>query len=70
MQWLMDSVGIIHKVEYPASCLLETIKDSGDLDLHKPHKDPGKLTYVNDILKVQWIGLAKSLVILKRRRKE
>lgn len=59
----MDLVGIIHKAEYPASCLLETIKDTGDLDLHRLHKDPGKQTYVNGILKVQWIGLAKSLVI-------
>lgn len=63
MQWQMDFVGIIHKVEYPASSLLETIKDTGDLDLHRSHKDPGKQTYVNDILKVQWVGLAKSLVI-------
>lgn len=37
----MDFVGIIHKVEYPASSLLETIKYTGDLHLHRPHKDPG-----------------------------
>ena len=41
------------------------IKDAGDLDLGGSIKDPVKLTYVENILKVEWVELVNTLIAWK-----
>lgn len=40
-------------------------KDAEDLDLSGIHKVPAKLTYVENVLKAEWVELANSLIAWK-----
>lgn len=64
MLWWVDFVTIIQKVEkIQLAVHYFPTKDADDLDLGGSHKDPVKLTYVEN--EVEWVELANSLTAWK-----